>query len=386
MPTVDIGSASASAITTPDGLYDAETYAYGTELQKWTDGPDGTREYKYQQTKWTTYFGYYKNIPELKIAVDTKANCVLGNGYLADEWTQIILDRIKGTGKDTFNSILENMERTCYIAEDAYAEIIRDDDGLVVNLKPLDPSSMVVVYNNKGMIVRYEQVSKTAIGTQQTTHKFKPEEIFVLSHNRMADEVHGTSVVQAVENIILMRNEAMADWKRVLHRNIDPLWIFHLDTDDTSKISAFKTKMDAARGKGDNMYIPKGAVVPELVATAQQSGLNPLAWINQLNDYFYQAVGIPQIIVGNAKEFTDASGKIVYLAFEQRIKGRQKYVEEQVSQQLNVVINLVFPATLQNEAISDMPDEQQSQQMALEEEPLQQAAEPANTQVTPNAG
>jgi hypothetical protein len=352
--------------------------------QSATDVPMGT-EFVYSNANFNKYLGYYKNIPELKIAVDTKANWVLGNGFEADGPTQLILDRIKGTGKDTFNAILENMERTCYIAEDAYAEIITDDDGQMINLKQLDPGTIRVIYNAMGMILRYEQTSKN----KKPTKIFQPHEIFVLSHNRMADEVHGNSVVSAVENIILMRNEAMADWKRVLHRNIDPLWIFHLDTDDTSTIAAFKAKMDNARGEGENMYIPKGAVVPELVTTSPNASLNPLTWIQQLNDYFFQAVGVPQIIVGNAKEFTDASGKIVYLAFEQRIKGRQKYVEEQCAQQLNVIINLIFPATLQNETISTYPDEQQQapqQQMGVEEEPIQKAGEQANTKVTSNAG
>src|SRR3990167_7317 len=347
MPQTDLNKASASEVGT-----EVTTYSVAGEQ---TDGSSGEKEYTYQQAHWSKYLGYYKNIPELKIAIDTKANWVLGNGYIADEWTQVVLNKIKGNGKDTFNNILENMERTCYLAEDSYAEIIRDEEDLVVNLKPLDPSSIVVVFNSRGMVLRYEQRSKIAGGGVK---RFKPEQIFALSHNRMADEVHGVSVVAAVENIILMRNEAMSDWKRVLHRNVDPLWIFHLDTDDTSTISAFKAKMDGARGNGENMYIPKGAVVPELVSTATNSSLNPLAWINQLNDYFFQAVGIPQIIVGNAKEFTDASGKIVYLAFEQRIKGRQKYVEEQISKQLNVEVNLTFPASLQNEVISDTPMEE----------------------------
>lgn len=377
MPQTDIASATAGVYAQSDTKYDEITNAYEV-ASKSTDGATGQKEFRYQQTKWGQYFGYYKAIPELKIAVDTKANWVLGNGYIADEMSSIVLDRIHGTGKDSFNSILENMERTCYVAEDAYAEIIRDDNGLVINLKPLDPSSIVVVFNSKGMILRYEQVSKTK---DKMPKKYKVEEMFVLSHNRMADEVHGTSVIAAVENIILMRNEAMADWRRVLHRNIDPLWIFHLDTDDSTKISAFKTKMDTARGAGENMYIPKGAVVPELVATSTNASLNPLSWINQLNDYFYQAVGIPQIIVGNAKEFTDASGKIVYLAFEQRIKGRQKYVEEQISNQLNIVLELNFPASMQNEAISDtsMEEQQQMQAGQVEEEPLQQAKEPVDS-------
>lgn len=369
MPPTDIGSSSASSTT---------VYTDWSVAQEVTDAGSGSGEFTYQQKFFSKYLGYYKNVPELKIAVDTKANWVLGNGYVTDEMTMLVLDRIRGTGKDTFNSILESMERTCYIAEDAYAEIIVDEDDNLINLKQLDPSTIVVVYNDKGKILRYEQTGKN----KSPNKKFSPEKIFVLSHNRMADEVHGTSVIAAVENIILMRNEAMSDWKRVLHRNIDPLWIFHLDTDDTSKIASFKAKMDAARGNGENMYIPKGAVVPELVTTSTNASLNPMTWIQQLNDYFYQAVGIPQIIVGNAKEFTDASGKIVYLAFEQRIKGRQKYVEEQVSAQLNVLINLVFPASMQNESISDQQQEGQPSPLGVEEEPLQQAKEPNNAEMS----
>jgi len=205
----------------------------------------------------------------------------------------------------------------------------------------------------QGQIIRYEQVSRN----KTPNKRYKPEEILHLSRKRLADEIHGISVVPSVKWIILARNEAMNDWKRVLHRNIDPLWIFHLDTDDTSQISAFKAKMDAARSNGENMYIPKGAVVPELVTTAANNNLNPLTWINQLNDYFFQAVNVPQIIIGNAKEFTDASGKIVYLSYEQSVKGEQLYVEEQILNQINVEINLTFPASLQNELISDSSKE-----------------------------
>ena len=130
------------------------------------------------------------------------------------------------------------------------------------------------------------------------------------------------------------------------------------------------------------MYVPKGVVEPEQVSTAQNATLNPLAWIQQLNDYFFQVVNVPQIVVGNAKEFTDASGKIVYLAFEQSVKGEQLYMEEQLLQQVGIEIELTFPASLQNELISDAPPEQQpSPAMELEEEPMEDAAQPNDTKV-----
>jgi hypothetical protein len=327
-----------------------------------TDGAGDEKETTWQNEDWSKFYGYYTTIPELQTAVDAKANWTIGAGFEADEMTMLLLGNIKGNGKDSFNTILGNMIRTYTVGGDAFAEIIRDDDEVLVNLKPLDPGSITIVQDSKGMVKRYEQTSKTML--KREVKKFKPDEIFHLSRKRMADEIHGISVVPSVEWIILARNEAMNDWKRVLHRNIDPLWVFHLDTDDTTEISAFKAKMDAARASGENMYIPKDAVVPELISTATNASLNPLAWINQLNDYFFQAVNVPQIIIGNAKEFTDASGKIVYLSYEQSVKGEQLYIEEQVLNQLNISIQLTFPASLQNDVISDAnkaPDLQASQ-------------------------
>jgi hypothetical protein len=341
MPDTNIGNADYSAMTS--------TMSDWSVVPKELDTGDKTKEYAWQMEDWQKWLGYYKSIPELQTAIDAKANWTMGAGFEADEITTLILMNVVGHGKDTFNSVLSNMIRTYTIAGDAFAEIISTDEGHLTNLKPLDPSTIRIVYSKQGIITRYEQTAK--IGGK-ALHKFKPEQILHLSRKRLANEIHGISIIPAVEWIIQARNEAMTDWKKVLHRNVQPLWIFHLDTDDTSEIASFKAKMDSARGSGENMYIPKGAVVPELVATATNASLNPLSWLQQLNDYFFQAVNVPQIIIGNAKEFTDASGKIVYLSFEQSVKGEQLYIEEQVLNQLNLEIELTVPASLQNELLS----------------------------------
>lgn len=345
MPETDIGSARASDLTNTITDYSVDPQS--------TDGVSDQKETTWQMTDWSQNLGYYKEIPELQTAIDAKANWTIGAGFTADESSMLILNSIRGMGKDSFNSIISNMIRVYTIGGDAFAEIIRNKKGLLINLKPLDPSTMVIVINRKGRIIRYEQTNKN----KQPNTKFKPEEIFHLSRKRLADEIHGISVVPSVSWIIKARNEAMSDWKRVLHRNVEPLWIFHLDTDDTAEIAEFKTKNDSAHANGENMYIPKGTVVPEIVAVSPNASLNPLTWINQLGDYFFQAVNVPQIIIGNAKEFTDASAKIVYLAFEQSVKVEQLYIEEQVLGQLNVIIQLTFPASVQTDAVSDTSTE-----------------------------
>lgn len=351
MPETDIDSTQASDLK--ESMVD-----YSVAPQD-TDAAQDQEETRWQNFKWTEYLGYYKEIPELKIAIDTKANWTVGAGYEADEETQLLLGTIKGNGKDSFNSILKNMIKTMHIGGDSFAEIIRDKDGVLVNLKPLNPGKIIIVQNKQGRIKGYEQENKKKFlfVFERRNSKYKPEEIFHLSRERVADEMHGISVVPAVKWIINARNEAMADWKRVLHRNVEPLFIFHLDTDDQTEIDEIKNKYNNARTEGENLFVPKGCVEPESITVAQNATLNPVAWINGLNDYFFQTVNVPQIIIGNAKEFTDASGKIVYLAYEQSVKGDQLYVEEQVLDQLNLYIELTFPASLQNELISSREKE-----------------------------
>lgn len=318
-----------------------------------TDGITSADETSYQNFLWSQWFAYYKTIPELKQAIDAKSRWTLGKGYKADPITTLILDRIIGWGKDSFNTILENMIKVMNINGDAYAEIILDENGFLLNLKPLDPGSIKIIADSKGIIKRYEQTSKVK---DAPVKKFEPEEIFHLAKDRVADEIHGVSIVQAVEQIILMRNEAMSDWKKLLHRNVDPLWIVHADTDDTQRIKEIKAMWESARATGETMIVPKGVLVPELVAVSQQSVQNPLQWIENLNQYFYQAVGVPDIVLGSSKLLTEASAKIAYLAFEQTIEEDQLYVEEQILAQLNLVINLEFPASLENELLQSNPE------------------------------
>ena len=304
---------------------------------------------EYTNSKFTQYLGYYKQIPELQAAIDAKATWTVGKGFKSDNETEVFLQGIVGWGKDTFNTILENLIRTYHIGGDAFAEIIRDKKGELVNLKPLDPSVIKIMANDKGIITEYEQASKG----KKKPIKFKKEDILHLAKNRVADEIHGVSIIPAIEQIILSRNEAMAGYKQVMKRFMKPRYIFHLDTDDTTKIANFKEKMDKAWADGENIYVPKDAVVPEQMSIAPNSSLNPMAWIENLNKYFFQAVSVPQFIVGGGTGFTEASEKIAYLAFQQTIEEEQLFIEEQIGMQLGIAIELEFPASLENELLSD---------------------------------
>lgn len=320
-------------------------YSVGAES---TDGVSST-ETRWTTSTWEQNFGYYLKIPELTAVIDAKATWTIGKGFKTNAVSSMVLNSINGGGKDTFNTILENLIRTYHIDGNAYAEIIRDKDKKLEGLKVLDPSTITHVTNPKGFLIRFEQETKTP----NMPHKIKPENMLYLAKNRVADEIHGRGIVDRLATIILMKNEAMSDYKRVMHRHVDPLWIFHLDTDDEDEIKAFKTKHDNARANGENMYIPKDVVVPEQVATSTNATLNPLSWIESLDAKFYEAAQVPKIIVGGVGGITEAAVKIAYLAFQQTIEEEQLFIEEQIGQQLGIEINLEFPASLENELLSD---------------------------------
>ena len=325
----------------------ADTFTdYSVDAQE-TDAATGDKVTEYINPDAAQQLGYYKTIPELKMAIDTKATWTIGKGFLSESATELMLGTIKGFGKDTFNSILENLIREYHIYGDAFAEIIREGEKLV-NLKPLNPAKIKIIADSKGMIIRYEQ--QTGKGK---AIKIAVENMFHLCRARIADEIHGTSIIKAVEEVILMRNEAMADYKKLLHRNIYPSRVHHLDTDVASKIASYKAKVAEAKAEGEDLFVPKGSVEMEVISVPPNSTLDPKAWIQLLNPYFFQAVGVPQIIIGGSQELTQTAAQIAYLAFEQTISEEQLFVEEQVLSQLNIEINLEFPASLQNNLLSD---------------------------------
>ena len=339
-----IGSAVASDLTNAMTDFSVDTQN--------TDGAADQKETTWMDSDFTQYLGYYKDekTPELTAVIDAKATWTIGKGYKADEVTTMLLDTIKGNGKDTFNTILENAMRVMLLGGNFYAHIIRDDEENLINLKPLDPSVMKHVFGRDGMFIRFEQVSKIK---GKRPKRFEPEEIFYLPRNRICDEMHGTGIAQKLKLIIDMKNEAMADQRKALHWNVIPRWKFKLKTDDVTEIAAYKAKQDAATGLGENIYEPFDVSESELIAVAPNATMNPMAWITYLDNLFYEMAGVPKIILGGSGEFTEASAKIAYLAFQQGVEEEQLFIEEQILSQLNLVVELEFPASLENELLSD---------------------------------
>jgi len=332
-----------------------------------TDAPQAQKETEWRNPDWEEQLGLYKNNRGIRNVVDALARWTIGKGWKTaipnDNVTETVLNNFRGNGKETFNSILKNLKKVSDISGDAFAEIVRNksikarikkaltlQDYIPLNLKPLDPGIVGIVQNRKGIITHYKIYHKS--NPKKFSHKIMPEDMFHLSRNRIADEIHGTSLLDILKWVATAKEEAERDWRKVLRRNVMPIRIWKLKTDKTSKISAFIANVKAAKEDFEDIFIPMDSVETEVSAVAPNQTLDAKQWIKDLSNEFHEAGGVPKIIVGNSSEFTEAAGKIVYLSFEQTVEEGQLEIEEQISMQLGFDINLEFPASLRNEILT----------------------------------
>lgn len=322
----------------------ATTTDFNSQLADYSVNPKSTDratndKFYWTYTKASQQQGYYKTIPELKKAIDSLPQWVIGRGYTTDETTRVMLEHIVGNGKETFDEILASLIINKLVYGCAFAQIIRDEDtDEIINIKVLDTANMQVAYNKKGMITGYRYSNVAGIQTDYET-----SEILHLINDKHSDEVHGTSVIDACENIILARNEAMSDWRKVLHRNLVPLKIMEVDTDVPSEIDSITSKLQTTIKSFEWLVVPKGTVgvtIPNIPLT------DPIAWIQYLEQQFYFAVGVPRSVLGGSDTFTESTAKAGFISYEQVYTRHQKEIEGALWNQLYIKIKFNRPPSL----------------------------------------
>lgn len=358
MPTTKINSADTTDFSAKD--YDDTAAAQDPTLypSSYTSKAAGqTTEGEYQNTKFATQLGTYLEISELGGMIDRKANYVVGKGFKAEKKIESLMARWKGNGLDSANMIFYNAVKTYTLGGDFFAEIVRNKRRIITNLKPLNPGTVKVKADKKGIIKEYEvfPIATGQVGQPPPASVVvQPEDMFHLAYNRIADQIHGQSVIDKLMPIVEMRREAMQDIRVVFHRYVKPLLISSVDTDDATEIANYKAKLDKAMAKGENLVVPKGTVDNiERVSIPQFSTLDPLPWLKLLQNEFIKAEGIPGIVIAIGSESTEAESKILYLAWQQLVEFNQMFLEEQIKNQLSLEVEFEFPASIAPELIKD---------------------------------
>ena len=319
----------------------------GTEFEvdsQDTDGPADQKETYYIPSfaKWN---GYYRTIPELRSVINKFTSWTFGRGIKADKKNKAKLDKIRGIGKDSPRSVLKNCWKVALICGDSFAHIIKDKQGRQTNLKPLNPGKIAIVANAQGIIIAYEQ----DLGDGKAM-RYDIDEIYHLSYEREADEIHGIPFPEALETLIQSRNEAIGDLRILYHRTVKPIIIYEAETDDTTKLNSLEATVNKAFKKSESIVLPSG-VIKEIKRASSPifstGEVNSLAYIKFLVRLFVTSCGMPEVVMGWGEQTTEASANIIYLAYQQEIEDMQLYNQEAADIQLNIIFNLEFPASIE---------------------------------------
>ena len=305
------------------------------------------KETYWQTSNWENHLGYYKSHVAVKSVINKLGMWTVGKGVKTTKAsTKKTIEKIKGWGKDTFNEVIDNQIRIKHINGDSYAEIIKDKSGKLINLKPLNPGRMRHIVNPLGMLIRYEQMNSKG---DKAIQKFEVDEIFHLSLNRTADEIHGTGDIESIITFLDKIKQVDEDMAVLFHRFVVPLVIWRLNTDDEEKMATFKSQSKNARNGGEDMVIPEMAVSYELLEAGKGIGnvFNPMDWRNKWAEEVIKGGGVPALIMAIEAGTTEASSKMVYLAWQQVIEKEQRDLEAQIKLQLNLEVEFEFPARIE---------------------------------------
>lgn len=296
----------------------------------------------WQSNNWTKHNGYYDGHNSVKTIINKLRMWTVGKGSNTDKpSTQKILDRIIGSGKESFDEVIANQVGVRHIDGDSYAEIIGGKGTKLLNLKPLNPGAMKVYYTATGMLSHYGyQWSK------DEEERFEKEEIFHLSLNRNADSINGTGDIEVIISFLDKIKQLDEDMAVFFHSYVVPMIMWEIKSNKPADIAAFKADHKTAKNAGTDIIIPEKAVGWDLIE-AGKNGVDPLLWRQTWTEEVTKGGGVPALIMAIEAGTTEASSKMVYLAWQQVIEAEQNYLEKQIKLQLGLEVTFEFPATIQ---------------------------------------
>ena len=291
------------------------------------------------------YYGYYLTIPEIFSAANALATWTVSRGWKTeDPMMKVQLEHVKGNGKDTFTQIMWNHEVVKLIVGDAFIEVKRGKNNRIINMIPISPERVRVVFFKSGWIKRYDVWDGSewrAVNKDNMIHS---------SNKRLGDQLHGTSQIEASKFIIDARNEALNDERVIKHRD-KALGIAYYETDKAGKISYANQQIENAVKNGEMVGLPKDTV--KIEPYPSRSSEDRTGWISYLENFFYQVFGVPRSIA-SSDGTSEVGGKMGHVIFEPIYTKEQLDLEEDLWGQQAIKITFNRPPSLGGLVSQDM--------------------------------
>lgn len=329
MSELNISSATTTNFTNqvPDFIVNSKSLDAAT--------PNQEESYHYFENA-TKYYGYYLSISNVFNSANALATWTVKRGWKAkDPLTKVILDHIKGMGKDTFTKIMWNHLIVKLIVGDAFIEVKRKDD-LIINMIPISPERVRIVFDKEGMIKRYD------VWNGKEWKEIKKENMLHSQNKRIGDQVHGTSQIEPAQEDVKSIQEALSDERIIKHRD-KALGIAYYQTDKAGKISFANQQIENAVKNGEMVGLPEGTV--KIEPYPSRSSEDRTGWISFLENRFYQNFGVPRSIA-SSDGTSEVGGKMGHVIFEPIYTAEQQDLEDDLYNQCQISIKFNRPPSL----------------------------------------
>ncbi len=296
---------------------------------------DGTETFVYFD-KAPQNFGYYFNHPQVSSPINALCTWAFGQGWTSeDKLMEVILPKIDGNGKETFDSIIWNHENVKLSNGDSFCEIIRNDQGTLVNLINISPERVKVVFVGP-RIKRYE------IWNGKKWVKKKTNEIFHSFNKKVGDSVRGNSQIQSNKSVLDAMIEAFNDERIIKHRD-KALGIVYYQTDKASKIAFANAAIEKAVKDGEMVGLPEGTA--KIEPYPSKSSEDRQNWLGYVESLSYQTGGVPRSIV-TSEGTSEVGGINGHLIFEPSYSHEQLDMENELWQQVAIKLKWNRPPSL----------------------------------------
>ena len=281
-------------------------------------------------------FGYYFNHPQVSSSINALATWAFGRGWTtSDELLKQELRHVTGDGKDSFDQIIWNQEVIKLVVGDAFAEV-KKRDGVIVNIIPISPERVRIVYGKDGLIKRYD----TWNGKAWTA--IKKENMLHSRNKRIGDQNHGTSIIQSNKNINDAMIEAFEDERLIKHRD-KALGIAYYKTSNAGKIKYANEQIEKAVKNGEMLGLPEDTA--KIEPYPSRSSEDRQNWLTYVENLGYQTGGVPRAIV-TSDGTSEVGGKMGHVIFEPIYAKEQMDMENDLWTQHAIEIQFNRPPSL----------------------------------------
>lgn len=294
------------------------------------------KEYYYYFTDAKENLGYYMNIPAVFASFNALGTWATGRGITTSRINVPILEKIMGNGSESFQKIMFNHLIIKLIVGDSFCEIIRNDKGTLINLIPISPERVRIVYEDN-RIKRYD-----VYNDKEGWRPIKKQSMLHSINKKIGDSIRGTSQLNAVKSIVKAWHEALEDTRVIQHRS-KALGIAYYKTDNTGKISYLNSQIEKAVKNGEMLGVPEEQV--EIKDFPTKATGDRIAYIQYLENLFFACSGVPRSIA-TSDGVSEVGGKMGHIIFEVTYGKEAQDLEDDLWLQVGIRVKFNKPPSL----------------------------------------